>query len=131
MAIDTAHHRLFSGCRSGVMAISDYQAGTVIATVPIGMGVDGAGYDPASADAFASNADGTLTVIHQDTPDQYRVLQTLQTAPLARNMGLDPVTHQIFVVSAEFGPAPAGGRGRGAVVPGTFKLLVIERSGTR
>jgi DNA-binding beta-propeller fold protein YncE len=57
MAIDTVHHRLFSGCRSGVMAISDYQAGRVIASVPIGTGVDGAGYDPASGNAFASNAD--------------------------------------------------------------------------
>jgi DNA-binding beta-propeller fold protein YncE len=67
MAIDTAHHRLFSGCRSGVMAVSDYQAGKVVATVPIGTGVDGAGFDAASGDAFASNADGTLTVIHQDS----------------------------------------------------------------
>src|SRR6202007_229820 len=75
MAIDTTHHRLFSGCRSGVMAISDYQAGKVIATLPIGTGVDGAGYDSASADAFASNADGTLTIIHQDSPDRYRVVQ--------------------------------------------------------
>src|SRR5690242_997122 len=75
MAIDTAHHRLFSGCRSGVMAISDYQAGKVVATVPIGAGVDGAGFDPASGDAFASNADGKLTVIHQDSPDRYRVAQ--------------------------------------------------------
>src|ERR1035438_219750 len=65
MAIDTDHHRLFSGCRSGVMAISDYQVGKVVGTVPIGSGVDGAGYDPATGDAFASNADGTLTVIHQ------------------------------------------------------------------
>ena len=69
MAIDTAHHRLFSGCRSGVMAVSDYQAGKVVATAPIGTGVDGAGFDASSGDAFASNADGTLTVIHQDSPD--------------------------------------------------------------
>src|SRR6185437_9963907 len=81
MAIDTAHHRLFSGCRSGVMAISDYQAGKIVTTVPIGTGVDGAGYDPGSGNAFASNADGTLTVIHQDTPDNYSVIQTLQTMP--------------------------------------------------
>jgi hypothetical protein len=127
MAIDTAHHRLFSGCRSGVMAISDYQAGRVVATVPIGAGVDGAGYDAASADAFASNADGTLTVIHQDGPDQYRVLQTLETAPAARNMGLDPTNHRVFLVSAKFGPVPAGGRGRGPVLPGSFTLMVVER----
>jgi DNA-binding beta-propeller fold protein YncE len=127
MAIDTAHHRLFSGCRSGVMAISDYQAGKVVATIPIGAGVDGAGYDAASADAFASNADGTLNVIHQDGPDHYRGVQTLQTAPAARNMGLDPTNHRVFVVSAKFGPAPASGRGRGPVLADTFSVMVIER----
>src|SRR6202140_133115 len=127
MAIDTAHHRLFSGCRSGVMAISDYQAGKTIATVPIGMGVDGAGYDAASGNAFASAADGTLTVIHQDTPDKYHVLETVQTPQGSRNMGLDPTNHRVFVVSAKFGPAPAGGRGRGSVLPGSFTLMTIER----
>jgi hypothetical protein len=133
MAIDTAHHRLFSGCRSGVMAISDYTAGKVVATVPIGAGVDGAGYDAASADAFASNADGTLTVIHQDGPDQYRVSETLQTVTGSRNMGLDPTTHRIFVASAKFGAPPEnarGGRGRPPVLPGSFGLLVIERDAT-
>lgn len=143
MAIDTAHHRLFSGCRSGVMAISDYRSGRVITTVPIGAGVDGAGYDPASGDVFASNADGTLTVIHQDVaepkkmpslgavtanaPEQYRVIETVQTPPGSRNMGLDPTNHRVFLVSAKFGPIPAGGR-RGPVLPGTFSLLVIERA---
>src|SRR2546421_5919509 len=117
MAIDTAHHRLFSGCRSGVMAVSDYQAGKVVATVPIGAGVDGTAFDAASGDVFASNADGTLTVVHQDAPDQYHVAQTVQTAPAARNMGLDPTNHRLFLVSAKFGPAPASGRGRGPVLP--------------
>ena len=127
MALDTAHHRLFSGCRSGVMAISDYQAGKVVATVPIGTGVDGAGYDAASGDAFASNADGTLTVIHQDSPDQYHVAQTVATPQGARNMGLDPTNHRVFIVSAKFGEAPAGGRGRAPVLPGTFALMVVQR----
>jgi hypothetical protein len=128
MALDIAHHRLFSGCRSGVMAISDYQAGKVVATVPIGTGVDGAGYDAASGDAFASNADGTLTVIHQDSPDQYHVAENVQTPQGARNMGLDPTNHRVFIVSAKFGPAPAaGGRGRPPVLPGTFALMVVER----
>ena len=129
MAIDAAHHRLFSGCRSGVMAVSDYQSGKVVATAPIGAGVDGTGFDAASGNAFAANADGTLTVIHQDAPDQYHVTQTVQTVPAARNMGLDPTTHRVFLVSATFGPSPAGeaGRGRGPVLPGTFTLMVIER----
>jgi DNA-binding beta-propeller fold protein YncE len=127
MAIDTVHHRVFSGCRSGVLAVSDYQAGKLVTTLPIGSGVDGAGYDPASGDVFASNADGTLTVIHQVSPDEYKVAQTVQTSLGSRNMGLDPTTHRIFVAAATFGAPPAGGRGRGPIVPGSFKVLVIER----
>ena len=130
MAIDTTHHRLFSGCRSGVMAISDYQASKVVATVPIGKGVDGAGYDPVSGDAFASNADGTLTVIHQDAPDQYHVVENVQTPQGSRNMGLDPSNHRLYIVSAKFGPAPAGAR-RGPILPGTFTLMVIERDSAK
>jgi DNA-binding beta-propeller fold protein YncE len=125
MALDTAHHRLFSGCRSGLMAVSDYQAGRVVATIPIGAGVDGAGYDAASGNAFASNADGTLTVIHQDSPDQYHVIENVQTPVGSRNMGLDPTNHRVFLVSAKFGPVPAGGR-RGPVLPGTFSMMTIE-----
>lgn len=126
MAIDAAHHRLFSGCRSGVMAVSDYETGTVVATLPIGTGVDGAGFDPTSGDVFASNANGTLTVIHQDTPDMYHVVENVETPQGSRNMGLDPTNHRVFLVSAKFGEAP-GGRGRPPVLPGTFRLLVIER----
>jgi len=112
MAIDTVHHRLFSGCRNGAMAVSDYDSGKVVATAPIGMGVDGAAYDPGTSDAFASAADGTLTVIHQDSPDSYHVVQTVQTAKGARNMGLDPSTHRLFVVGAK-------------TTPETFMMMVI------
>ena len=128
MAIDTANHRLFSGCRSGALAVSDYQAGKVLGTLPIGTGVDGAGYDPSTGDVFASNADGTLTVIRQDSPDAYHVAETIKTPIYSRNMGLDPTTHRIYVASAQFGAAPAGGRGRGPMVAGSFAILVIERS---
>ena len=109
MAIDVAHQRLFSGCRSGVMAISDYRAGKVVATAPIGSGVDGAGFDPSTGDAFASAADGTLTVIHEDSPNAYRVVQTLTTLPFSRNMGLDPASHTIFLSGGKFEP-PAAAR---------------------
>jgi len=127
MAIDVQHHRLFSGCRSGILAVSNYQAGTIVATAPIGTGVDGTGYDPASADVFSSNADGTLTVIHQDSPDQYRVTQTIATPPFSRNLGLDPTNHRVFVAAAKFGPAPTGGRGRGPLITDSFSVLVIEK----
>jgi hypothetical protein len=101
----------------------------VVATVPIGTGVDGAGFDAASGNAFASNANGTLSVIHQDTPDQYHVSENMQTPQGARNMGLDPTNHRIFIVSAKFGPAPEAppGRGRGPVLPVSFTLMAIER----
>lgn len=114
MAIDIKHHRLFSGCRSGVMVVSDYESGKVVASVPIGVGVDGAAYDPATGDAFASNYDGTLTVIHQDDPDRYRVVQNLQTAKGGKNMGLDPRNHRLFVVSVKDSPE-------------SFRMMVIER----
>jgi YVTN family beta-propeller protein len=134
MAIDTRRQRLFSGCRSGVMAVSDYKNGKVIATVPIGRGVDGAGYDPAKRDVYASNVDGTLTVIHQDTPDSYHVVENVQTAQGARNMGLDPATHRIYIVSAKFGPTPdstaANPRRRPPIIPGSFFVMVVEPIGT-
>jgi outer membrane protein assembly factor BamB len=129
MAIDVAHQRLFSGCRSGVMAVSDYGAGKVVATTPIGAGVDGVGFDPATGFAFAANADGTLTVIKQDDPDHYHVTDTLKTMVGSRNMGLDLTTHSIFLAGATFEPLPAGAppRQRPPMVPGSFVVMVVER----
>lgn len=127
MAIDTQHQRLFSGCRSGVMAVSDYRAGQVVATLPIGAGVDGAGFDPASGNAFASAADGTLTVIHEDSPESYRVVQTLETMKGSRNMGLDPSLHAIFLSGAKFEPQQAGARGRPRIIAGSYVLLEVQQ----
>ena len=127
------HMRRVISAACGDAAIAWWRAcarsaiGKAIATLPIGSGVDGAGFDAESADVFLSNADGTLTIVHQDTPDRYHVAQTLQTPVASRNLGLDPVTHRVFVASAKFGPAPPGGRGRGAVLPESFALMVIER----
>ncbi|HEX8944814.1 MAG TPA: hypothetical protein VF785_16860, partial [Gemmatimonadaceae bacterium] len=111
------------------MAVSDYRAGKVIATLPIGSGVDGAGYDPSTGDAFASCADGTLTVIHQDTPDRYHVVETLETMQGSRNMGLDLASHAVLLAGAKFEPPAPGAppRQRPTMVPGTFVLLVVER----
>ena len=131
LALDAAHHRLFSVCRNKLMAISDVSAGRLVTTVPIGAGVDAARFDPGTGDAFASNGDGTLTVVHVDAPDKYAVVQTIETMPGARTMELDPATHRLYTVSAQFGPqpAPAPGqrRGRPPVLPGTFALLVFGR----
>jgi DNA-binding beta-propeller fold protein YncE len=130
LAIDRAHSRLFSGCRSGVMAISDAAAGRLVTTVPIGQAVDACRFDPGTQLAFASNGDGTLTVIHEDAPDRYTVVGNIATRQGARTMEIDLRTHRIFTVTADFGPAPAPTaerpRPRPPVLPGTFALLVLE-----
>ena len=127
LAIDVTHHRLFSGCRSGVMAISDAAAGKLVTTVPIGQGVDATRFDAATQLAFASCGDGTITVMHEDSPDHYTVVQTVKTMEGARTMELDPATHTLYTVSAEFGARPAGGRGRPPVKPNSFALLTLTR----
>lgn len=130
LAIDRAHHRLFSGCRNQVMAISDAVAGRLLTTVPIGQGVDACRFDPATALAFASTGDGGLTVIHEDAPDHYSVVGTVATKRGARTMELDLRTHRVYTASADFGPTPAPTadrpRPRPPVLPGTFALLEID-----
>jgi DNA-binding beta-propeller fold protein YncE len=126
LAIDLANRRLFSVCDK-VMAVSDPESGKVVANVPIGDGPDAVRYDAAAGLVFASNGEGTLTVIRQVSADIYEVLETVPTARGARTMELDPKTHHVFVVTAEFGPAPAPTnevpRPRPAVIPDTFKVL--------
>jgi DNA-binding beta-propeller fold protein YncE len=126
LAIDPAHHRLFSGCHNQVMAISDAIAGRVITTVPIGGRVDANRYDSGTQLAFSSNGDGTLTVVHEDSPAHFTELGTLKTQLGARTMALDPDSHTIYLVTANF--QPAQGNDRPQPVPGSFVLLVATRS---
>jgi len=129
MAMDTAHRRLFSGCHNKMMAVVDADSGKVIATPAIGQGVDANGFDPGTGLAFSSQGDGTLTVVHEDSPDKFTVVDNAQTQRGARTMALDTKTHKVFLVTAEFGPAPAPTadqpRPRPPMVPGTFTLLVF------
>jgi DNA-binding beta-propeller fold protein YncE len=131
LAMDRAHRRLFAVCGNKSMAVVDADNGRLVATVPIGDGPDAAAYDPATGDAFSSNGEGTLTVVHEASPSSFAVVQTLPTQRGARTMALDPRTHRIYLVTAEFGPPPAPTaerpRPRPSVVPGSFTLLVIGR----
>ena len=106
----------------------DSTTGKVLATVPIGQGVDGTEFDPGTQFAFASCGDGTVTVAKEETPGTLTVVQTLATERSARTMALDPTTHRIYLASAQFEPAPEPAPGqrrqRPKVVPGTFKILV-------
>lgn len=131
LAIDREHHRLFSGCHNQVMAISDAQAGKVVATVPIGQGVDANRFDPGTQLAFASTGDGNITVVHEDGPDTYTVVANVPTKRGARTMEVDLSSHVVYTVTADFGPMPAPTanlpRPRPPILPGTFALLVLER----
>ena len=124
MAIDLAHHRLFLGCGNKLMAMMDSTNGKIVATVPIGDGVDANAFDPATRLAFASCSDGTVTIAHEDSPDKLTVVQTLKTEGGARTMALDPKTHRIYLASAKY-EAASGGKRRGSMVPGSFKVLVF------
>jgi YVTN family beta-propeller protein len=103
MAIDSANRRLFIGCRSKVMAVMNADTGQVITTVPIGDHVDATAFDAASRLIFNSNGEGTITVIREDSPDKYSVVETVKTLPRAKTMALDPKTHQLFLSTAESG----------------------------
>jgi DNA-binding beta-propeller fold protein YncE len=123
MAIDVPHHRLFIGCHNKMMVMMDNTNGKVVATVPIGDGVDANAFDPGTQLAFASCGDGTTTIAKEEAPDKLTVVQTLQTQRGSRTMALDPATHKIYLAAARF-EAPAPGERRGRMVPGTFKILV-------
>jgi YVTN family beta-propeller protein len=129
IAIDLKNHRLFLGCGgSKTMVMMDSANGKVLATVPIGEGVDGSAFDPGTQLAFSScGQSATVTIAHEDG-DKLTVVQTLKTERGARTMALDPKTHKIYLPSAQFEPQPEPAAGerrqRPKMVPGTFKILV-------
>ncbi|MGD8276604.1 MAG: YncE family protein [Gemmatimonadota bacterium] len=133
LAIDLAHHRLFAVCENQLMVMLNSATGEVVGTVPIGGGVDAARFDPITQLAFSSNGEGTVTIAHLDSPDSLTVVQTLETAPSARTMTLDPTTHRIYLSTADVEPPAAGADstsppGRRRMVPGSFKVLVYGRA---
>ena len=131
LALDAAHRRLFSVCGNKVMAVVDADSGKVLTTLPIGGGTDGVAFDPATQNAFSSNGEGSVTVVHESAPDKFEVVQTVRTQRSARTITLDPTTHSLLLPAAEFGPAPAPAaeqpRPRPPIVPGSFSLLVVSR----
>jgi YVTN family beta-propeller protein len=103
MAIDAANRRLFLGCRSKVMAVMNTDTGQVITALPIGDHVDATAFDVETRLIFNSNGEGTVTVIRQDSPDKYSVVETVKTLPRAKTSALDPKTHRLFLSTAESG----------------------------
>jgi DNA-binding beta-propeller fold protein YncE len=128
LAIDVKSKRLFAGCGNQVLAVLSTADGHVVAKLPIGKGTDAVVFDPEANLVFSSNGDGTLTVVHEDSPDAFRVVQNLATKEGARTMALDTKTHAIFLATARFEPAPPATaetpRPRRKMVAGSFELLV-------
>jgi len=129
LAMDTATNRLFIGCRSRVLAVMDASNGKVLTTLPIGDHVDAVAYDPDNNMIFASNGDGTVSVIRQKSADEYEPAGDIQTQRSAKTMTLDPKTKRLFLSAAEMESAPAanGERARMRPKPGTLNVLVVER----
>ncbi len=130
MAIDTGHHRVFSGCRNRLMTVLDVDAGKVTATVPIGEGVDGTAFDPETGLVFSSNSDGTLTVARESSPGMFET-ETIPTQRGARTLALDGRTHKVYLPTAEFSVAPeSSGRApkqRPTMIRDSFVVLVVGR----
>jgi hypothetical protein len=113
------------------MAVTDAQTGKHVASVAIGKGPDAAAFDAERGLVFSSNGeDGNLTIVHEDSADSYRVLANVATQKSARTMALDAASHRIYLVAAEFGPAPAPSaeqpHPRPAVLDGSFVVLVVD-----
>ncbi len=133
LAIDKDHLRLFAACDNKMMAVVDADSGKVVATPATGDGPDAARFSPKYEVAFSPNGeDGTLTVVHEDGPDRYSVVQTLATKKSARTMAMDLDGSRVYLVGAEFGPRPAAAtadnpRQRPAIIPGSFEVIVVGR----
>jgi len=131
LALDGKNRRLFSACDNKMMAIVDADSGKLVTTVPIGGGVDAAAFDPETSLAFASCDEGVLTVVREDSPNKFSVAENVSTQEGARTMALDPKTHQVFTVTAKFGPPPAPTpeqpRPRRTILPDSFVVLVLGK----
>lgn len=126
LAIDNDKHRLFSGCSNKLMVISDAVAGTVIGNVPIGQGCDGTAFDPGLKRIYSSNGEGTVTVVSEVSPKQYKVLETIKTQRSARTITVDKKTHHLFLSAAEYNPPDkTSPNARPSVKPGSFVILDI------
>jgi hypothetical protein len=131
LAIDRKNRRLFAGCGNKMMAVIDADSGQVIATPAIGAGVDADQFDPGTAVAFASCGAGVLSVIHEDSPSQFTPIEDVPTQQGARTMALDPKTHEVYLVTAQFAPPAAptadNPHPRPSLVADSFVVLVFGR----
>src|SRR5579871_1491057 len=131
LSIDRKNHRLFVGCDNKMMAVVDADSGKVLATPAIGEGVDATAFDEGTGLAFASCGEGVLTVVREESPSKFSVAENVKTQEGARSLALDSKTHNIYVVTAKFGPPPPPTPGqphpRHSILPDTFVVLVLGK----
>jgi len=133
LAIDNKNGILFAACRNPQnMVILSANDGKIITTLPLGRGTDGAVFNPATMEAFSSQTDGTLTIVKEMSPTNFVVEQTVQTMPTAKTLTLDAKTNRIFLIAAEFPPAPPRpAQGSQAspnpMIPDSFTILVVGK----
>jgi DNA-binding beta-propeller fold protein YncE len=125
LAMDTKNRRLFIGCQNKLLVAMNADNGKVVDKQPIGARVDASAFDPETGLVFSSNGEGTVTVIHQDAPDKYEVVETVKTQPGSKTMALDTKTHKLFIPAAKFKPARANTRP--AMEPGTFSVHIYGK----
>ena len=132
LAMDAAHRRLFATCDNQIMVMVDADSGKVISKVPTGEGTDAAAFDPGTGDVFASNGEGTLTIAHEDSREKLALVENVKTAPGARTMALDTVTHRVFLLAGKFGAAAPRSQdnphGYPLATAGSVKLMIIGPS---
>src|SRR5438874_10142389 len=126
LSMDTKNRRLYAVCDDKVSVVVNADTGKVVATPEIGNGPDAAAFDPATNDFFASCGEGILTVIHEDSPDKFTVVENVPTKRSARTMGMDLKTHNIFMPAADFDPQAPGER-RGKMKPDSFVIVVVGK----
>jgi DNA-binding beta-propeller fold protein YncE len=130
MAMDPRTRRLFVPTHSKSFVVLNADSGKILATLPMGAGNDAAKFDPELQLVFASNGDGTLTILHEDSAEKFSLLKSVKTEAGARTMAVDPQTHRLFLPTADFGTQPTASAQQrsphGDTIPGTFRVLVLE-----
>ncbi len=131
LSIDRKNRRLFVGCENKMMAVVNADTGKVLATPVIGDGVDATTFDDETGLAFASCGEGVLTVVREESADKFSVAESVPTQPGARTLALDSKTHNVYVVTAKFGPPPAATadnpQPRRTILPDSFVVLVVGK----
>ncbi len=131
MDMDRVHNRILIGCRSGLFTIVDGATGKIVATQPLGLGVDALEFDPKTALIYVSTGSGigALSIFHQESPDKYTLVENVKTLPGARTMALDQESGSVFLPVADLGPLPVvtaeSPQPRAPTIPGTFSVLIV------